>query len=343
MSRKRRGDRGPSRKPAPNAPTAPTGKAPRARKQAPAAPAPPAAGFDRAIEQVFEPQPIVRLEVIRIAAPLAILGFMAARIAHPGDWLADTGFRVPDLDGAWQQPAFLPPLPLWAAYLVCAGLVASGLATAAGAATRVASACFAVLLVYVALADRLSAFTVSKLAPVVALALCLSPAGARYSVDAWWRRRRKPGAPLPTLVSWGCVRFFQVLLPVFYMSSGFLKAKGDWLTEPYVLWTHLHTSYQTPVSWFLANHVPPAGWTVMQATTLLFEALAPLWFAVRLTRPFALAYGVAMHAMIGLMFGPVIWFSTLMIVLLVGSYAPAPWLERALAWRPRRRTTPPAA
>jgi hypothetical protein len=126
------------------------------------------------------------------------------------------------------------------------------------------SAVFAALLAYVALADRLAAFTVSKLAPVIVLALCLSPSGARYSIDAWRRRRRDPAARQPTQVSGGCVAFFQCLMPLFYFSSGWSKSKCDWLSEPYVLWTHLHDSYQTTISWLLANHLPAWMWTVIQ-------------------------------------------------------------------------------
>jgi len=33
-----------------------------------------------------------------------------------------------------------------------------------------------------------------------------------------------------------------------------------------------------------------------------------------------------MHAMIGLMFGPVVWFALLMAALLVGGWAPEAWL-----------------
>ncbi|TMQ06304.1 MAG: DoxX family membrane protein [Deltaproteobacteria bacterium] len=277
----------------------------------------------------FRPQPIARLAVLRILASLAILGFMASRIHHADDWLSVAGFRVPE-GTDWRQPLSLPALPEWAAWSVAAALAVAGLATAAGAFTRWASAVFAALLAYVALADRLSAFTVSKLAPVIALALCLSPSGARYSVDAWRQARRDPSAPRPELVSGGCVLFFQVLLPVFYFASGLAKARGDWRTHPYVLWTHLHDSYQTTVSWFIANHAPTWMWTVTQRAVLVFECGAPLWFALPWTRPFALAFGVGMHLMIGLMFGPVIWFSLLMMTLLVASYAPERWLTRAL-------------
>ena len=284
---------------------------------------------------VFGPRPIERLVTVRILAPLAILGFLSSRIAHTDDWLSDAGFRIPAVYG-WQQPINLPALPGWAAALVGAGIVVTGLATIAGAWTRAASAIFAALLAYVALADRLAAFTVSKLAPVIALALCLPPSGARYSVDAGRARRHAPAAPPPTHVSGGCVSFFQILLPVFYFSSGWAKAAGDWLSERYVLWTHLHDSYQTTVSWLLANHLPPWMWTAIQGAVLAFECGAPLWFALRPTRPFAFAFGVGMHLMIGLMFGPVIWFSLLMISLLVASYAPERWLLHVFAWRPAR-------
>src|SRR5262249_6823102 len=158
--------------------------------------------------------------------------------------------RVPDgVD--WRQPLSLPGLPIWLAWTVGVALAASALATAAGIATRWSSAVLAALLAYVALADRLAAFTGSQLAPVIALALCLSPSGARYSIDAWLRFRRDPKAPRPELVSGGCVLFFQMLLPVFYFASGVAKARGEWMSHPYLLWTHLHDSYQTPVSWFL--------------------------------------------------------------------------------------------
>ena len=283
------------------------------------------------IDRFFAPQPIVRLEVLRILAPLAILGFMSSRIIHAGDWLSDEGFRIPALDNDWRQPVSFAGVSIGLAYAICAALVASGLAVVAGAFTRVASAVFCVLLVYVALADRMAAFTVSKISPMIALALFLSPAGARYSVDAWRARRRDKKALLPTHVSWGNVRFFQVLLPVFYMASGIFKAKGDWLSDPYVLWSHIHDSYQTWVSWFIGNHAPAVMWTILQVITLVFEALAPAWFALPWTRPFAFGWAVMMHFMIGIMFGPVIWFSLLMITLNIAAYAPLTWLERAFA------------
>ena len=69
---------------------------------------------------------------------------------------------------------------------------------------------------------------------------------------------------------------------------------------------------------------------MIQRAVLVFECFAPLWFALPWTRPYAMVFGLGMHLMIGVMFGPVIWFSLLMMTLLVASYAPERWLRRAL-------------
>jgi hypothetical protein len=294
-------------------------------------PKPLGAYFDDVVTAIFAPQPIVRLETIRIFASLAVVGFVLTHGAfHADDWLSTDGFHPPHFAHDWRKPLDLDDLPPWAAWTVAITIVVAGLATAAGALTNVSAAVFAVLLGYVALADRANTYTVNKISPFIMLALSLTPAGSRWSIDAWWRRRRDPKHQPPEAVSGGCVRYFQFFLPVFYASSGYLKATGDWLSYPYVLWTHLHDSYQTPISWFLANHTPAFMWTALQGITILFEFFAPLWFVLKWTRPYALLWGVGMHFMIGVMFGPVIWFSLLMIALLVGSYAPEAWLRRVL-------------
>jgi hypothetical protein len=128
-----------------------------------------------------------------------------------------------------------------------------------------------------------------------------------------------------------------------YVGSGIAKATpepgsknafGDWLSDPNAIWSHLHDSYQTPFTYFLASSVPAVAFTLFQYLTVAYELGAPLWFGVRRFRPIGLAFGLAMHASIGLMFGPVVWFSLLMMVLLFASFAPLAWLTRSLdrAW-----------
>ena len=288
----------------------------------------------RAWGALTAPRPVVRLETLRVLLPLAILGFMASRIVYTDEWIGTAGFAVGDLGGDWRQPFYLPRLPDWAAWSLTSTMVASGLAVAAGLRTRPAALIFAATLFWVALADGLSAFSVSKMAPVLMLALAASPAGARHGVDAWLAQRRQPQVAPVTHVSAGSFLFFPALLLTLYASSGICKARGAWLDTPYLLWSHLHGSYQTGFSHFLANALPPWSWNTMQDSTLAFEMLAPLWFALPWTRPFALAYGLGMHALIGLMFGPVIWFALLMMALLAACFLPASWLERSIGRLP---------
>lgn len=287
---------------------------------------------DRFFTWLAQPQHVLRLELVRMVAPLAILGFMSSRLTHADEWIGDAGFRVPDVGpNDWRQPMYLPALPSSIAWLVAAVLVVSGLAMSAGFRTRVAATIFACAATYVALADRLAAFSVSKMAPMVAIAIAVSPAGARFGVDAWRAKRRDPDLVLPDEVRSGTVRFFQILLPTIYCASGIAKARGDWLHHGFVLWTHLHDSYQTAFTVAFANLMPVRGWTVLQALVLTFEAGAPLWFAWTKTRMPALVVGVGMHTMIALMFGPVRWFAMLMATLLIASYLPDGVLDRILA------------
>jgi len=287
-------------------------------------------------EWIFGPQPVQRLVLLRIVVPLAVLGFLTSRMIHADEWLSPNGFHLPDLGGDdWRQPLFLPPIPAWGAWMIVGATTIAGLSLMVGCRTRLAGSVFAALIAYLVLADRLEAFTVSKIAPVLSLALALSPCDVRFGVDAWRRRRGgSPSAqPPPDHVTGGTVRFFQVFLVVMYSGSGIAKARGDWLSGQ-VLWTHLHDNYQTAVGWHVMNALPAGAWRILQDLTLVFEVGAPLWFALPWTRVPALVVGLGMHAMIGLMFGPVVWFALLMSGMLVACYAPRALLVRVLGGRP---------
>lgn len=295
----------------------------------------------RALDGFFAPQPLLRLEFLRVLLPLAILGFLAARLCHADAWLTTRGFQVPDLGRKdWRQPLYLAPLPPWAAWALAALTVISGLMLSAGLRARTAAGVFAACLVYLALADRLEAFTVSKLGPVLALALACTPCGRAFSFDSLKNSlrgapRQPEGGPEPAqagrgapasvcFVTWGNVRFFQILIVTLYFGSGLAKLRGDWLIHPYVLWTHLHDSYQTAATFWIARHLPIALWHPLQYLVLIFELGAPLWFALPVTRIPALGVGLGIHLFIGVCFGPVKWFALLMAALLIGCFAPVP-------------------
>ena len=283
---------------------------------------------------IEEPVPVLRMELFRILAPLFILGFMSRRFAHADEWVGEAGFRVPPLVGDWRQPLYIPALPSWAAWSLAITMVVAGLSVSLGLRTRASALVFAATLVFVALSDRLAAFTVSKLAPVLMIAVAVGPSGTRLSVDAW-RKRRAGGKKPRKLRSVGPVRFLQLLLPIFYSSSGIAKARGDWLTTQHVLWTHLHDTYQTSVSFFIASMTPGWAFNLLQGMVLVFEVGAPVWFAMQRTRTYAFVFGMGLHLMIALMFGPVVWFGCLMMSVLASAYMPDAWfapVERLATW-----------
>jgi len=188
-------------------------------------------GWTTVEDWLDEPVTELRLEIVRAAAPLAVLGFMSGRLAHADEWIGDAGFRVPDLGGkeAWYQPLFVPALPAGAAWTVAALMITSGLACCVGYKTRPSAIVFASTLAFVAVSDRLAAFTVSKLSPAVMLAIAAGPAGSRLSVDAWLARRRGE-PPAPARRSLRNVRFLQLLVVTIYSASGIAKARGDCTT-----------------------------------------------------------------------------------------------------------------
>jgi hypothetical protein len=283
--------------------------------------------FQRVNAWIDRPMPVLRIEIVRLFAPLWILGFMSVRLIHADEWLGSAGYRVPPIPRAHNQPLWLPGLPNPLAWALVTVMVLSGLAASAGWKTRKAAYIFAATVMYSALSDRLAAFTVSKIGGVIMLAVALGPAGSRFGVDAWLALKR--GEPKPAPVQpLGSIRFLQVWLPTFYCASGLAKAGGDWLTTRFVLYSHLHDSYQTGISCLLANITPVWMWNPLQHLVLVFEALAPIWFSIRYTRPVALVIGLGMHLMIGLMFGPVVWFALLMMAVLLGCYLP----DWAIVW-----------
>jgi uncharacterized membrane protein YphA (DoxX/SURF4 family) len=278
---------------------------------------------------IDSPQPILRIEIIRILAPLAILGFMSGRLWHADEFLGTSGFHVPDLGhDDYRQPLHVSPLPDGLAFALAVVVVVAGLSVSVGFRTRIAALVFACSMGFIALADRLAAFTVSKISMPLMLAIFLSPAGARYGVDAWRRLRERPSAQPPEEVASGSVRFFQLFIVVMYCASGTAKAREEWLRVPHLLWTHVHDSYQTTFSWVFANAMPNFAWNLFQGVVLALEVGAPIWFAWKRSRPVALVLALGMHAMIGLMFGPVKWFALLMMAVLLGAFTPEALLER---------------
>jgi hypothetical protein len=119
--------------------------------------------------------------------------------------------------------------------------------------------------------------------------LMLSPCGAVWSVDAWWRRR-----PGPVLVHPWPLRLLFVQMALIYFCNGVHKAVGyHWPRGQslyYVLgdWTLTRWSYaQVPVPYFLTRLL---SWLVLG-----WEVSFPVLVLWRRSRVVALAFGAAFH------------------------------------------------
>lgn len=294
----------------------------------------------------YTPQPAHRLALVRILAPLAILGLLSSRLAFFDAFFTRDGFHLPPLHpGSVNQPVYLAPLGDGSALVITLLLVVSGLALAAGYRTRLANIVFAALVAYVALFDRIAAVSVNKLGTVVIVALCFAPSGIAYSLDA--RRARSPGRQAPPAEVPGVVvRFLQIQLVVLYAASGYCKAfQGDWLKNGYVLWSQIHGHYQTFFSYWAGRLLPPWAWPALQWPVLAYESFAPLLLSVRRTRTPTVIFGLCMHLAVGLLFRRLIYFSLLMIALLTlflpdGAQRALLALPRTVSDRLRRRAPP---
>lgn len=278
--------------------------------------------------------PTTRLEIARIVLPLAILGFFSNRLIHADHWLGTTGFSVPDLGGHWAQPFYLAPVSDPLAWALAATITLTALGTAVGVRARMMALVCSICLAYVAFADRLAAFTVTKLSPVIMAAIAVAPVGRRLRLPVDWGASPDPAEEHDPP---GAMRFLQVLPVVIYSASGICKARGDWLEHSAVIWTHVHGSYHSIVTYLIASATPPSGWALMQWSVLIFEVGAPLWLFWRRTRTAAVVFAIGMHLMIGLMFPPVIWFSLLMSTLVVVGFVPSDLFSRVGISSVRRR------
>ena len=143
---------------------------------------------------IHEPLPVLRLELMRIAAPLAILGFMSSRLDTRTSGSASAASTCRTSGGTGASRSDVPPLPDALAWGLAVVMVVSGLACAAGFWTRRSGLVFAATLAFVAVDDRLAAFTVSKMSPVVTSRLrSARPARASASTRGESRTRRASG------------------------------------------------------------------------------------------------------------------------------------------------------
>jgi hypothetical protein len=174
------------------------------------------------------------------------------------------------------------------------------------------------------------------------LYLCLVPSGAVYSVEAWWRRRSCSNHRPITHVPVVSARLIQLQVAFMYCTSGMLKAAGgSWQHGTalyYSLSTRNYIRSEGLVAPLTETWLGQQFCSVLSDITLYWEIGFPLLVLWRPTRYLALLIGLAVHGGIEAMLC-VAWFSFVSVLSYV-AYLPDGWIDRVVAWKQRRVSTP---
>lgn len=263
----------------------------------------------------YAPVPASRLELFRLGLLATLAYYLAARFTHVREWLSDIGFHPSELADRTHAPG-VPLLPE-SLLIPFALLTFTSLALAAlGPLRRPATAVLLACVVYVSLADPISAFTLNRLYIFTLLLLLVAPSGR--SIPAW------------------PIRVLQLTLLLHYAASGICKAAyGDWLKYDDVLWMQIQGLYMTDAAAWMVRTLPAWAFTLQQHTALGFELLAPILIGVRKLRWLGFILGIGMHLLVALTMYQLIYFSLQMIAFYCVFVDPA-WatrqLDRLPAW-----------
>lgn len=257
----------------------------------------------------YAPVDPVRLDAFRQAFTYTLVFYTLAWAQHAGEWLTPVGYHpAPGVD-AYYAP-HVPLLTRGALVPFFAVYFGAMLAVIFGWARRAATWVVIAGLVYVSLADPISAFTINRLYVFGFLVLALAPGPSG----------QEPNATIP---AWP-IRVLQVSLLIHYVASGLCKAlRGDWLAYDDVLWVQVQGVYCTEAAAWLLRVLPAGAWTILQHAALGFELFAPLVLIPRRLRPLGFLLGVGLHVVVAVTMYQLVYFSLQMISLYLVFVDPA--------------------
>lgn len=244
----------------------------------------------------------VRLDTFRMLIGIALLLYMRERWRYAREWLTSAGFHVSPENLPYHPLSF----PLLSDHLLpYFGAVLFGSILLFILGWRVKWTAWVVLanVVYVTFADQISAFTLNKLFIAALSVLAFAPKGPFWSVRSGSEAYQS---------AWP-VRILQITLVVHYFGAGWSKAiYGDWLVNPYALWSHVIGVYRTDFTSWLMETFPKWIWPPMQYSALAFELLSPFLLTIKRIRPIGLLWGAMFQTMIALTMHQFIYFMLLM-------------------------------
>jgi len=247
---------------------------------------------------LFQKQDSICLDAFRVALGAVMLLYMTERWYYAAEWLTARGFHVSQPNLSF-HPFATPLLP--EAWLPWFGVVFFGgiLCVITGLKPSVTVWSTFLCVCYVTFADQYSAFTVNKLFIVSLAVLGFGPKGPYFSFT-------KGQGPMQSV--WP-VRVLQLSFLVHYFCAGWQKiVHGDWLANPFALYTQMQGVYRTEFAGWLYQNVPVNGWILMQYLGLGFELLAPALFVFKSTRRAAFIWGLAFQSVLALSMHQLVYF-----------------------------------
>ncbi len=280
-----------------------------------------AVGLKRLFLFWFGPVAAIRLSAFRAAMAMAVFFYLLNRWADKEEWLSEAGFHVSAQNLPYHQLS-VPLLPTeflpWFGVILFGSLIAVICGWRLNWTIWVAWGC----LFYVTMADQLSSFVINKLSVVALLTVALGsvrgmegrPRRFDSLCECKTNQRGRPRISQQRLQSAWPVRILQITLIASYFTAGFSKIiGGEWLKDPYVLWSQLQGTYRTDFAAWLLRMLPLGTWPVIQYAALAFEILAPFHFGIKRLRGVGLVWGLGFQLMIAATMHQLIYFSLVML------------------------------
>jgi hypothetical protein len=223
--------------------------------------------FQKYFKLWFSPVDSLRLDIFRTMIGLSLFFYMRFRWAYADEWLTQKGYHLsPAYD-----PYFDRVIPLLTEpWLTVFGIVffSSIILFTIGWKIRLTALTSFLCLLYVSAADPLAFFSPNK------VLICTLAVFIFSSEGRCWLSSTEP-----RYISAWPLRTLRAFIIIHLFTAGWSKVVfGEWLYNPYVLWTQIQGTFCTDFAAFLLRHLPVKAWTFLQMMSLLFELLVPVFF-----------------------------------------------------------------